>query len=354
MRGREYDPRIGQFLQADPIVQAPFSSQHLNRYAYVINNPLKLVDPSGFDDSSADSADTAANNSYTETGQRDGSTDEHHEKQSDTFSLDRINQARGDHGQSSVGKPTGNDKNPQASSAPGFDPKSPGGDTDTGTGKSSTGIPGIEGEHNPFKNRSGRIAQIGPVPEEDDEVDPETQWEQRLEPLPESETAPALPPLPFVDELSKQLGKSEADLIREKLDTSTECRNPTPEEQLLLDKETLKEHVRKAGEDFENNGFTPGQQRALRENPWLYRLFRGERLDWFFRLNVRNDLDLLERWELTPRGQFGPDVLHLELPGVWSDLTTPGQWGAHENLYSPSFGNGGFLLEAPPVILPGD
>ena len=53
MRGREYDPRIGQFLQADPIVQDPSNSQYLNRYAYVLNNPLKLVDPSGYDDEPA-------------------------------------------------------------------------------------------------------------------------------------------------------------------------------------------------------------------------------------------------------------------------------------------------------------
>ena len=48
MRGREYDPVLGQFLQLDPIVQAPFYAQSLNRFSYVWNNPLKLVDPSGF------------------------------------------------------------------------------------------------------------------------------------------------------------------------------------------------------------------------------------------------------------------------------------------------------------------
>lgn len=47
MRGRIYDPRIGRFLQADPMTQQPFS-QGLNRYSYVLNNPLGLTDPSGF------------------------------------------------------------------------------------------------------------------------------------------------------------------------------------------------------------------------------------------------------------------------------------------------------------------
>ena len=48
MRGRSYDPRIGRFLSADPVWQSPFSTQGFNRYAYVFNNPLKMVDPSGY------------------------------------------------------------------------------------------------------------------------------------------------------------------------------------------------------------------------------------------------------------------------------------------------------------------
>ncbi len=48
MNGRVYDPIIGRFLSADPFVQAPSFSQSLNRYSYVMNNPLSLVDPSGF------------------------------------------------------------------------------------------------------------------------------------------------------------------------------------------------------------------------------------------------------------------------------------------------------------------
>ena len=47
MGGRIYDPRVGRFMQADPILQ-PGWSQTLNRYSYVANNPLNAVDPSGF------------------------------------------------------------------------------------------------------------------------------------------------------------------------------------------------------------------------------------------------------------------------------------------------------------------
>src|SRR5262249_9397969 len=56
MLGREYDPKIGQFTQPDPLVQAPEFSQSWNRYSYVFNNPLKLIDPSGFQSEDATSA----------------------------------------------------------------------------------------------------------------------------------------------------------------------------------------------------------------------------------------------------------------------------------------------------------
>ena len=39
---------MGRFLQADPFIQAPKNSQSLNRYSYVVNNPLSYTDPSGF------------------------------------------------------------------------------------------------------------------------------------------------------------------------------------------------------------------------------------------------------------------------------------------------------------------
>lgn len=48
MNGRVQDPRLGRFLSADPLIQAPDYSQSLNRYSYVWNNPLSLTDPSGF------------------------------------------------------------------------------------------------------------------------------------------------------------------------------------------------------------------------------------------------------------------------------------------------------------------
>ncbi len=47
MNGRMYDPWVGRFLSPDPIVQTG-NSQNYNRYSYVLNNPLKYTDPSGY------------------------------------------------------------------------------------------------------------------------------------------------------------------------------------------------------------------------------------------------------------------------------------------------------------------
>ncbi len=48
MNGRIYDPVSGRFMQADPIIQEVKNSQNLNRYSYVLNNPLSYTDPTGY------------------------------------------------------------------------------------------------------------------------------------------------------------------------------------------------------------------------------------------------------------------------------------------------------------------
>ena len=48
MNGRIYDPRLGRFMQADPVIQFPDYSQSWNRYSYVLNNPLAYTDPTGY------------------------------------------------------------------------------------------------------------------------------------------------------------------------------------------------------------------------------------------------------------------------------------------------------------------
>ena len=48
MNGRVYDPKLGRFISADPLIQFKNNLQSYNRYSYVLNNPLGYTDPSGF------------------------------------------------------------------------------------------------------------------------------------------------------------------------------------------------------------------------------------------------------------------------------------------------------------------
>jgi len=46
--GRYYIAGIGRFMSPDPIVPVPGNPQSLNRYTYVLNNPVRLMDPTGY------------------------------------------------------------------------------------------------------------------------------------------------------------------------------------------------------------------------------------------------------------------------------------------------------------------
>ncbi|XYH92488.1 FG-GAP-like repeat-containing protein [Sorangium sp. So ce1128] len=48
MRGRLYDPSLRRFLTPDPFVTAPLWGESYNRYSYVMNDPVNLVDPTGW------------------------------------------------------------------------------------------------------------------------------------------------------------------------------------------------------------------------------------------------------------------------------------------------------------------
>lgn len=48
MNGRMYDPILARFLHVDPLLQDNTNGQNFNSYSYVLNNPLKYTDPSGY------------------------------------------------------------------------------------------------------------------------------------------------------------------------------------------------------------------------------------------------------------------------------------------------------------------
>jgi RHS repeat-associated protein len=47
MQARYYDPAVGRFLSVDPASQSSEDTFYINRYAYVSNNPINKVDPTG-------------------------------------------------------------------------------------------------------------------------------------------------------------------------------------------------------------------------------------------------------------------------------------------------------------------
>ncbi|HTO08860.1 MAG TPA: FG-GAP-like repeat-containing protein [Myxococcota bacterium] len=47
MKARMYDPTLGRFMNADSMIESVVSTQGMNRYSYVNNNPLSAVDPDG-------------------------------------------------------------------------------------------------------------------------------------------------------------------------------------------------------------------------------------------------------------------------------------------------------------------
>jgi RHS repeat-associated protein len=50
---RWYDPLLGHFTSADTIIPEPGKASAFDRYAYVSNNPIRMIDPSGHSDTGA-------------------------------------------------------------------------------------------------------------------------------------------------------------------------------------------------------------------------------------------------------------------------------------------------------------
>ncbi|MCC4310608.1 FG-GAP-like repeat-containing protein [Alcanivorax marinus] len=48
MGGRIYDPTLGRFMSADPVVKGLQNTESYNRYSYVLNNPMSYTDPTGY------------------------------------------------------------------------------------------------------------------------------------------------------------------------------------------------------------------------------------------------------------------------------------------------------------------
>lgn len=58
---RYYNPKLGRFISPDPIVPSAFNPQSLNRYTYVLNNPVRYTDPTGHGECCASDDEGARN-----------------------------------------------------------------------------------------------------------------------------------------------------------------------------------------------------------------------------------------------------------------------------------------------------
>jgi RHS repeat-associated protein len=65
---RWYDAQLGRFASPDTVVPGPGNPQAFNRYSYVFNNPLRLVDPSGHDPIGCDSCEDRRDRRHGDLG----------------------------------------------------------------------------------------------------------------------------------------------------------------------------------------------------------------------------------------------------------------------------------------------
>jgi RHS repeat-associated protein len=76
MGGRIYDPKSAAFFSTDPIVPVPALAHTFHPYAYVLNNPANLVDPTGFQPALAEGAAESGGSCPADAAQSDTGSDE--------------------------------------------------------------------------------------------------------------------------------------------------------------------------------------------------------------------------------------------------------------------------------------
>jgi len=178
MNGRIFDSRLGRFLSADPLIQAPENLQSFNRYSYVFNNPLSSTDPSGFTAVkrkiatnyawSNDTGNLSENVSSTEISSQDnigGNTTESSEQVNKYFTKDGAIHVYSTN--RATEQQTGDkDGNPAFNQAPPTDLKSYG---LASKEFMETGIDPAEGNHDKFAAKKGtpteQYTQEGQVPD---------------------------------------------------------------------------------------------------------------------------------------------------------------------------------------------
>jgi hypothetical protein len=89
---------------------------------------------------------------------------------------------------------------------------------------------------------------------------------------------------------------------------------------------------------LEREWLTKAQRASLSDRPGLEGANKGDRIDSFAKETIARD-ENLGHLIITPRYQFGPDI-YDPVNKTWYDITTREQWPAHEEKYTPGFGQG--------------
>jgi len=109
----------------------------------------------------------------------------------------------------------------------------------------------------------------------------------------------------------------------------------------------LQRITNQAARDFESGAISMSQRQAAAasKNERLQPMFRGSVIDRQVRARVANDRYLAGR--VQGRSNRGPDFHYGDRRSGWFDMTTRGQWGAHQARYGAAYGRGWFINTRP-------
>lgn len=352
MGGRIYDPALMRFLSDDPVQQAPGFSQSLNRYAYALNNPVNVTDPTGF----CPYGEEACISQGAGGGGGGSGSDAPSGPLYSCASWNPFACLGGNPNQSPPAQSSPSQQQPptkEDSTRKGADPGPGWGASDVASAASSA-WQWFKGQMQPFalanqgswerlKQRllPPLIPQMGSLTPPELRSDAPTRGvasirEQMSKPIP-------TPFDPIINSVKAHINGDFKAMGAEQLDAFLFTFGPVVKDLAFGDETArLMMHKNAAVEDFNQIGFTANQTRALIENPHLADAFRGHQIDRFFKIRVAHD-EYLGHLRMTLPGAFGPDVYH-PTRFVWWDLTTPRAWTPHVPRYGPSFGSGTPLL----------